>query len=131
MDIDVHKQSDINIMKLRGPFRLGPAVESFRAAMDQVIKEGGSKVIVNLTEVNSMDSSGIGALVRSQTAAKQQGGAIKLVNPSKLVVQTLNFVGLLNVFEVHPDENAAVDSFRGKQAVSEAQAKDPGAGWQG
>jgi anti-sigma B factor antagonist len=128
LDIDVHKQSDISIMKLRGAFRLGPAVESFRTSVDQAFKEGGPKIIVNLTEVNSMDSSGIGALVRSQTAAKQHGGAIKLVNPSKLVLQTLNFVGLLHVFEVHPDDNAAVNSF-GSQTPLGAHAKDPAAGW--
>jgi anti-sigma B factor antagonist len=130
LDIAVTKQSDVNIMKLHGPFRLGPAVESFRSAVDQIMKSSGHKIIVNMTEVNSMDSSGIGALVRSQTAAKQHGGSVKLVNPSKLVVQTLNFVGLLNVFEVHTDENAAINSFLG-QATIGAQAKDPGAGWQG
>ena len=111
LDIDVHKHADINILKLRGAFRLGPAVESFRGSVDEVLRDGGPKIIVDLTEVNSMDSSGIGALVRSQTSAKQQGGAIKLVNPSKLVVQTLKFVGLLNVFEVHPDDATAINSF--------------------
>jgi anti-sigma B factor antagonist len=129
LDIDVHKQSDINILKLRGAFRLGPAVETFRGTIDQAMRDGGPKFIVNLTEVNSMDSSGIGALVRSQTAAKQQGGAIKLVNPSKLVLQTLNFVGLLHVFEVHPDESAAINSFSPADALPGANAKDPAAGW--
>lgn len=122
MDIDVHKQADINILKLRGAFRLGPAVESFRGTVDEVMREGGTKIIVNLTECNSMDSSGIGALVRSQTSAKQQGGAIKLVNPSKLVVQTLKFVGLLSVFEVHPDDNAALQSFVSNHASEQASA---------
>lgn len=129
MDIDVHKQSDINILKLRGAFRLGPAVESFRGTVDQILRDGSPKIIVNLTEVNSMDSSGIGAIVRSQTSARQQGGAIKLVNPSKLVLQTLNFVGLLHVFEVHPDDNAAINSFNGNQSALGAHAKDPAAGW--
>lgn len=128
MDIDVHKHSDVSVLKLRGAFRLGPAVESFRGAVDQALRDGGSKIIINLTEVNSMDSSGIGALVRSQTSAKQQGGAVKLVNPSKLVVQTLKFVGLLTVFEVHPDDDTAVGSF-GNHAALGANAKDPAAGW--
>ena len=128
MDIDVHKHSDISILKLRGAFRLGPAVESFRNSVDGIMHDGGSKIIVNLTEVNSMDSSGIGALVRSQTSAKQQGGAVKLVNPSKLVVQTLRFVGLLNVFEVHPDDDAAIESFTSQPSLGE-KAKDPAAGW--
>ena len=129
MDIKVEKQSGINILKLPGAFRLGPAVESFRASVEQVLSDGGPKIVIDLTEVNSLDSSGIGALVRSQTSAKQKGGAIKLVNPSKIVVQTLTFVGLLNVFDVLPDNNAAVDSFKGEPALG-AQAKDPAAGWQ-
>src|SRR6185437_8545230 len=98
-------------------------------SVDPILRESSPKIIVNLTEVNSMDSSGIGALVRSQTAAKQHGGAIKLVNPSKLVLQTLNFVGLLHVFEVHPDDNAAINSFSANHALPGAQAKDPAAGW--
>jgi anti-anti-sigma factor len=66
-----------------------------------------------------MDSSGIGALVRSQTSAKQKGGAVKLVNPSKLVVQTLTLVGLLKIFEVHPTDAEAIQSFdAGVQAAS-------------
>lgn len=129
MDIDVHKQSDITILKLRGAFRLGPAVESFRGAIDEIVRGGGSKIVINLTECNSLDSSGIGALVRCQTTAKQQGGAIKLVNPGKLILQTLKFVGLLNVFEVHNDDNAAIQSFNGNQAALGANAKDPATGW--
>jgi anti-anti-sigma factor len=119
LDIDVHKTGEVHVLKLRGPFRLGPAVETFRSAVDEIMRTDVPHIVVNLTEVNSMDSSGIGALVRSQTSAKQQGGAIKLVNPSKLVVQTLKLVGLLNIFEVHPTEADAVQSFaNGHQATA-------------
>ena len=129
MDINVQKHSDINILKLHGAFRLGPAVDSFRASVEQVLHDGGPKIIVNMTEVNSVDSSGIGALVRSQTSVRQKGGAIKIVNPSKLVVQTLQFVGLLTVFEIHTDDDAAIHSFSSEGALS-TKAKDPAAGWQ-
>jgi len=119
LDIDIHKHNQVHVLKLRGPFRLGPAVESFRGAVDEVMANDLPQIVVNLTEVNSMDSSGIGALVRAQTSAKQQGGSIKLVNPSKLVVQTLKLVGLLNIFEVHANEPDAIHSFaNGHQAAS-------------
>lgn len=58
-----------------------------------------------------IDSSGIGVLVRSLTTAKQRGGSVKLVNPSKLALQTLKIVGLINLFEIINDEAAAVESF--------------------
>ena len=50
-------------------------------------------------------------MVRLLTSAKHKGGAVKLVNPSKLVLQTLKMVGLLNIFEVFEDEAQAVASF--------------------
>ena len=111
MDIDVRKHAQVHVIKCRGAFRLGPAVDEFRKLMDTFLHEPAPQIVVNLGEVNSLDSSGIGALVRSQTTAKQQGGAVKLVNPTKFVLQTLKVVGLLNVFEVHTDEAEAVKSF--------------------
>ena len=62
-------------------------------------------------ELATMDSSGIGLLSRLLTLSKQQGGSLKLVNPSKFVVQTLKLVGLLNLFEVFPETQAAAASF--------------------
>ena len=58
-----------------------------------------------------IDSSGIGILVRSLTSAKQRGGSVKLVNPSKFALQTLKLVGVVNLFEIFQDEDAAVASF--------------------
>ena len=51
------------------------------------------------------------ALWRAFASAKQRGGNLKLVNPSKLVVQTLKLVSVLNLFEVYPDDASALGSF--------------------
>ena len=59
-------------------------------------------------EVPMIDSSGIGILVKAMASAKQRGGGVKLVTPSKFVVQTLKLIGVLNLFEIFEDENAAV-----------------------
>jgi len=67
--------------------------------------------VINLEELRFMDSSGIGALMRAFASAKQRGGNLKLVNPSKLVVQTLKLVSVLNLFEVYPDDASALGSF--------------------
>jgi len=111
LDIDIRKHSQVHVIKCRGAFRLGAAVDEFRALVDGILREPAPQIVVNLSEVNSLDSSGIGALVRSQTTAKQQGGAVKLVNPTKFVLQTLKLVGLLSIFEVHQEEADAVKSF--------------------
>ena len=67
---------------------------------------------LDLGEMPSIDSSGIGVLVKAMASAKQRGGALKLVNPSKFAIQTLKLVGVLNLFEVFDSEEMAVASFQ-------------------
>ena len=111
MDISVRKQGSAQLMKLRGELKLGDSVNQFRQAMEELIAAGDASIVINLEELRFMDSSGIGALMRSFASAKQHGGTLKLVNPSKLVVQTLKLVSVLNLFEVYPDDASALGSF--------------------
>lgn len=111
MDIDVRRRSQVEVIRLRGQLRLGEAVDGVRAAIDEAVAAGNNKLVVNLAEVPSIDSSGIGLLVKAMASAKQRGGTLKLVNPSKFAIQVLRLVGVLNLFEVFDDENAAVESF--------------------
>jgi ABC-type transporter Mla MlaB component len=70
-----------------------------------------SRIVLNLSEVSMIDSSGIGLLVRLLASTKHRGGNVKLVQPSKFAVQTLRLVGVLNLFEVFDNDDAAVESF--------------------
>jgi len=111
VDIDVRKFGKVHVVRMRGQLKLGEAVDDLRSTVDGIMNEGHSWVVANMTEVPMADSSGIGALVRYQTALKARGGALKLVSPSKLVTQTLKILGLLSVFEVLAEEQQAVNSF--------------------
>jgi len=59
-----------------------------------------------------IDSSGLGLLALFLTTAKQRGGVLKLLSPSKFALQTLKMIGLLNLFEVFDDQEQALASFR-------------------
>jgi anti-sigma B factor antagonist len=111
MEISVRRVSEIQIIQIRGTVRLGPAVDGFRQAMDDALAAGDTRLIVNFAEVPMIDSSGIGILVKAMAAAKQRGGSVKLLNPSKFVVQTLKLIGVLNLFEIFQDEESAIQSF--------------------
>lgn len=111
MDIDVRTHGNVKVIKLRGRLSLGEPVDRLRATVEDLLGGGDNRLILDLGELATMDSSGIGLLSRLLTSAKQFGGSLKLVNPSKFVVQTLKLVGLLNLFEVFPDVPAAVTSF--------------------
>ncbi|HXE90573.1 MAG TPA: STAS domain-containing protein [Terriglobales bacterium] len=112
MDINVRKFADVFVVQLRGDLKIGDAVDGFRQTLEDLLNGGDSRIVVNIAQVPMIDSSGIGVLVRSLTSAKQRGGSLKLVSPSKLAMQTLKIVGLLNLFEIFDDEEAAVQSYR-------------------
>jgi anti-anti-sigma factor len=112
MEIDVRKVSDVQVLQIRGALRLGPGVDSFRQAIDGALAAGDTRIAINFAEVPMIDSSGIGVLVKAMASAKQRGGAVKLVTPSKFVSQTLKLIGVLSLFQVFEDEGAAVQSFQ-------------------
>ena len=69
------------------------------------------KVVMNLREVNHIDSGGLGTLVSLYTSARSAGGAVKLASLSQRVGDLLQVTKLLTIFEVFEDEEAAVRSF--------------------
>jgi anti-sigma B factor antagonist len=111
MDITVRRRSDVQIIQLKGAVRLGQAVDTFRQAIDDAFAAGDVRLILNCAEVPMIDSSGIGLMVKSLTNAKQRGGDLRLVNPSKFVLQTLRLIGVLNLFTTFEDEEQAVESY--------------------
>jgi anti-sigma B factor antagonist len=111
VDIEVRSQGQVKIVKLRGRLSLGEPCDRLRATIEDLLKAGDNRLVLDLEELATMDSSGIGLVTRFLTSAKQQGGSLKLVNPSKFVLQTLKLVGLINLFEVFPDSQSAAASF--------------------
>jgi anti-sigma B factor antagonist len=111
LDISVRKQSTSQVVKLRGTLRLGVGADSLKSLLDELIGANDTHVVLNLAEVPMMDSSGIGVLVRGLTSMKERGGSIKLVQPSKMVLQTLKLVAVLGLFEIFENEEDAVKSF--------------------
>jgi len=111
VDINVRKQSNAQVIKLKGNLRLGPTADSLKNLFEELLQQNETRIVLNLAEVPSMDSSGIGVIVRGLTSMKSHGGSIKLVQPSKMVVQTLKLVAVLNLFEVFDTEEQAAESF--------------------
>jgi anti-sigma B factor antagonist len=111
VDIELRTQSLVKIIKPRGRLILGEPLDRMSAILTDLLNAGETRFLLDLEEVTMIDSSGIGLLVRYLTAAKQRGGSVKLLNPSKFAVQTLRLVRVLNIFEVFEDLQQAVASF--------------------
>jgi anti-anti-sigma factor len=111
VDIEVRTQSTVKIIKVRGRLGLGESLDRTSETLTDLIDAGELHFLLDLQEVPMIDSSAIGLLVRYLTSAKQHGGSLKLLNPSKFVLQTLKLVRVLSLFEVFEDLQLAVASF--------------------
>jgi anti-sigma B factor antagonist len=111
LDIIGRKRGGVQLIELRGQLKLGPPVDELRQSIEESLENGDTLFVINLAGVPTIDSSGIGLLVRTLASAKQRGGNVKLVSPSPFAIKTLKLVGVLNLFEVFDDDAAAIESY--------------------
>src|SRR5512135_1093951 len=104
MSQGTRKQGNAVIFELAGKLGLGPTVDDFRSGWSEALASGSRNVVVNLTNVPVIDSSGIGCLVRCHAAVAAKGGKLKIVGASAVVRQALKLTNLDQFFEFHEDE---------------------------
>jgi anti-sigma B factor antagonist len=83
-----------------------------REAVRDLISKGSKTILLNMGDVNYIDSSGLGELVSAYTTAKNQGASVKLLNLTKKVKDVLQLTKLYTVFDVYEDEASAISSFK-------------------
>lgn len=111
MNITVRTTDNATILDLNGALKIGEAEQGFREKVKEVVDKGAKNLAVNLTEVPTTDSSGIGAMMYTYTAIKKVSGKCKFFGPSKQVRQILKMVLLDTVFEIYDDEASALGAF--------------------
>jgi anti-sigma B factor antagonist len=87
---------------------------AFRDAIHQLLREGQTNILLNLTGLEYLDSSGIGELVRNYLAVVKKGGVMKVVGLAPKVEEIMKVTQLYQVFPEFPDEASALQSFPGK-----------------
>ncbi len=103
---------DVTVIDAAGRITLGEGASAFRDRIRDLATSGVKKILLNLGEVNYIDSSGIGELVSGFTTITNGGGQLKLVGLSKRVKDLLQITKLYTVFDVYDDEAEAVRSFK-------------------
>ena len=102
----------VNILDLRGRITLGEGSVQLRDAIRNLIGKGQKKILLDLGEVNYIDSSGLGELVSAYTTSRNQGAALKLLKLTKKVHDLLQLTKLYTVFDIKDDEASAIASFK-------------------
>jgi len=112
MKIEARTIGDVTILDCSGKITLGEGTMAVRNTVRDVLKNNGKKIILNLADVNYIDSSGIGELVSTYTTVTNNGGQLKLLNLTKKIQELLAITKLLTVFQVFENEQAALASFK-------------------
>lgn len=121
MRTDTRQVEDVAIVDVSGRITVGEGNVMLREVVRQLIEAGHKKIAMNLHDVGYVDSSGLGELVKAYTTVCNQGGELKLVNPSKRVQDLLQLTRLSAVFTIEADEASAIQSFSaaaGSKAVA-------------
>lgn len=110
LEISETDRENIAILHLKGRLTVGEA-SGIRDIVNRVIASGRTNVIFDLTNVDYIDSTGLGSMVICYTTIKKHGGALKLVNPNKRNIELLLLTKLHTIFEVFSEVQDAVNSF--------------------
>jgi anti-sigma B factor antagonist len=101
----------VTVMDIRGRIILGNETGSLRNAVRALVEQGKKRIVLNLADVDYIDSAGVGELVGSYTTVRNSGGELKLCNLTQKVHDILNVTKLYTVFDIKDDEFTAVKSF--------------------
>jgi anti-sigma B factor antagonist len=100
------------VIALSGNVMGGPDATVLNQQVHQLIEGGTKKVVIDLTEVQFVNSSGLGMLIGSLTTMRNAGGELKIAGASKKVETLIQVTKLNNVFDMYKTVNAAIASFK-------------------
>ena len=103
---------DIIIIDFSGKITLGEGSSTLRNFIRQALDAGNRKILLNLSDVDYIDSSGIGEMVSAYTTVRGLNGELKLVHLTKRVHDLIQITRLFTVFDVQTDEHSALRSFK-------------------
>lgn len=102
----------VTVLDLSGRITLGEGSVQLRDAIRDLIGKGQQKILLDLGDVNYIDSSGLGELVSAYTSARNQGATVKLLKLTKKVHDLLQLTKLYTVFDIYDDEASAIASYK-------------------
>ena len=110
MDIEVTQTGGVTLVVPKGDLDMGTA-DQMKRTLSDLIEKGQSKLVMDLTGVAYVDSSGLGALVAAMKQARAVGGNLKLCGLQEDVRSIFEMTRLIKVMAVHSDRQEAVASW--------------------
>ena len=123
MLVDFENQGDVCVLRLHGRFATGQDSAYLRGKTEEIKSSGCSKVLADFSQVDYIDSTGIGFLIGIYTSVKKSPmGQFALSNPNRRVREVLELTRLAQVIQIYPNEAAALAALEsgGKSSASQA-----------
>jgi anti-sigma B factor antagonist len=111
MDITVRKKGDIAIVDFNGRLAVGVSDTILPRIIGEILDEGSKKILLNLSDMDYIDSNGLGELVHAFREAGRRGASLRLLKPQDRVARTLRLTNLLPMFKVYESEQEALQGF--------------------
>jgi anti-sigma B factor antagonist len=111
MEISKRYAGQVTIVDLTGRISLGEESAAVRETILNLLSEGQTKILLNLSGVDYIDSSGLGMLVSAVANVRKAGGDMKLVNLTNKVDDLMEITRLYTVFDIEDNEEKAIKAF--------------------
>jgi anti-sigma B factor antagonist len=111
LEIQQHVREGIEILDLKGRITAGPEATALREKIAALSAAGQRNIVLNLADIDYIDSTGLGALVLVANSLRKVDGALRLLNLNRRNIELLVMTKLATVFEIFNDEQEAVNSF--------------------
>ncbi len=103
--------NDVAVLEPAGKIMGGPDATLLHEKLHEHIEKGVKKVVIDLTKVDWVNSTGLGILISALTTLKNNGGELKLANVTEKIHSLLTITKLVTVFETHESVEAAIETF--------------------
>jgi anti-sigma B factor antagonist len=111
LQISSRQSGDVLVLDLQGRATIGRSNEELSTQLRALIDAGSRKILINLSGVSQIDSSGISTIVRSFVTIRRRGGILKLVHATGHVYEVLELTRLIQTIPSFNDEHSALASF--------------------
>jgi anti-sigma B factor antagonist len=111
MKLSAREDKEVVILEPKGKIMGGPESTVLHDKLHELINQGKKKVVIDLSKVDWMNSTGLGILISGLTTMRNNGGELKLSNVTEKIQSLLTITKLITIFETFDSVDQAVQSF--------------------
>jgi anti-sigma B factor antagonist len=108
MDIDRLDEQGVTVVEVRGVINFGESARQFSAYLDDLLKSGVPAVLVDMSGIDNVDSTGLGELVGYLQRFENEGRRLALLRPHRRILSLLRLTRLDEIFSIYDDRNEAI-----------------------